>query len=35
MAQPGKRNNLKTALITAGIAVFFFVMFFIKRMWLS
>jgi hypothetical protein len=35
MGEPGKPNNLKTALVIAAIALFFFVMFFVKRLWLS
>jgi hypothetical protein len=35
MLEPKKPNNLKMALILGGIAVFFFAMVFIKRIWLS
>ena len=35
MAEHKKPNNLRTALILGGIAVFFFVSVFVKRMWLS
>jgi len=35
MSEPKKPNNLKTGLILAGLAVFFFAMVFIKRIWLS
>lgn len=31
MSQPNKPNNLKTALILAGVALFFFIAVFIKR----
>ena len=33
--KPNKPNNLKTGLILAGLAIFFFAMVFIKRIWLS
>jgi hypothetical protein len=35
MLEPKKPNNLKVALILGGVAVFFFAMVFIKRIWLS
>jgi len=35
MPEPRKPSNLRTALIMAGIALFFFVMLFVKRIWLS
>lgn len=35
MSEPKKPNNLKTALILGGLALFFFAMVFIKRIWLS
>ena len=35
MSEPNKPNNLKTGLILAGLAIFFFAMVFIKRIWLS
>jgi len=35
MSEPRKPNNLKTALILGGLALFFFAMVFIKRIWLS
>ncbi|HZV64453.1 MAG TPA: cytochrome oxidase small assembly protein [Telluria sp.] len=35
MPEPKKPNNLKTGLIMGGIALFFFVMVFVKRIWLS
>ena len=35
MAEHKKPNNLRTALILGGLAVFFFVSVFVKRMWLS
>lgn len=35
MSEPNKPNNLKTALIFAGVALFFFVAVFVKRIWLS
>ena len=34
MPDPKKPNNLKTGLIIGGIALFFFVALFVKRMWL-
>ncbi len=34
MAEQNKPNNLKTALVIGGIALFFFVMVFVKRLWL-
>ena len=34
MSAPKKPNNLKTGLILGGIALFFFAMVFIKRLWL-
>jgi hypothetical protein len=34
MPDPKKPNNMKTALILGGFAVFFFAMVFIKRIWL-
>jgi hypothetical protein len=33
MADEKKPNNVKTALTLAGIALFFFVMVFVKRIW--
>jgi len=33
--QKKKPNNLKTGLILGGVALFFFVMVFVKRIWLS
>ena len=35
MSGPRKPNNLRTALITGGIALFFFLMLFVKRMWFT
>jgi hypothetical protein len=35
MSAPKKPNNLKTGLIMGAIALFFFVMVFVKRIWLS
>ncbi|MDB5920026.1 MAG: hypothetical protein JWR40_4260 [Massilia sp.] len=35
MSESKKPNNLRTGLILAGVAVFFFAMVFIKRIWLS
>jgi len=35
MSEPKKPNNLKTGLVMGGIALFFFVMVFVKRIWLS
>jgi hypothetical protein len=32
---PRKPNNLRTALLVGALALFFFVMFFVKRIWLS
>ena len=34
MSDPKKPNNLKTGLILGGLAVFFFAMVFIKRIWM-
>jgi hypothetical protein len=34
MSEPKKPSNLKTGLIIGGIALFFFVMVFVKRLWL-
>jgi hypothetical protein len=34
MSEPKKPNNARTGLIIGGIAVFFFAMVFIKRIWL-
>ena len=34
MATPKKPNNLKTGLIIGGLALFFFVMVFLKRIWM-
>jgi hypothetical protein len=34
MSAPKKPNNLKTGLIIGGLAVFFFAMVFIKRIWM-
>jgi hypothetical protein len=33
--EPKKPNNLRTALLLAGLALFFFVMLFVKRLWLD
>jgi hypothetical protein len=30
-----KPNNLRTALLLGGLALFFFVLLFVKRLWLS
>ncbi|HJV87945.1 MAG TPA: cytochrome oxidase small assembly protein [Noviherbaspirillum sp.] len=35
MSDPRKRNNIRTALILASVALAFFVGIFIKRIWLS
>ncbi|WP_229256364.1 cytochrome oxidase small assembly protein [Duganella lactea] len=35
MAEQKKPNNLRTALILGGLAVFFFASVFVKRIWLS
>jgi hypothetical protein len=35
MPEPKKPNNLKTGLILAGVALFFFASVFVKRIWLS
>jgi len=35
MSGQHKPNNLRTALILGGLAVFFFVSVFVKRIWLS
>ena len=35
MTEPKKPNNLRTALLVGSIALFFFVMVFVKRIWLS
>ena len=35
MAEPRKPNNVRTGLRVAALALFFFVMFFVKRIWLS
>jgi hypothetical protein len=35
MSEPKKPNNLRTGLIIGAIALFFFVMVFVKRIWLS
>jgi hypothetical protein len=35
MSDPRKKNNRRTGLILAGVALFFFAMVFIKRIWLS
>ena len=35
MGEPNKPNNLKTALLLAAVALFFFVMVFVKRIWFS
>jgi hypothetical protein len=35
MSDPKKPNNLKTGLMIGAIAVFFFALVFIKRIWLS
>ena len=34
MQEPKKPNNLKTALLLAGLALFFLVMLVVKRTWL-
>lgn len=34
-AQQIRKNNRRTALWLAGLALFFFVMLFVKRLWLS
>ncbi|WP_218921029.1 cytochrome oxidase small assembly protein [Massilia putida] len=34
-SQQQKKANLRTALWLAGLALFFFVMLFVKRLWLS
>ncbi len=35
MSDPKKPNNLKTGLILGAVALFFFVMIFVKHIWLS
>ena len=35
MRDPKKPNNARTGLILAAVAIFFFAMVFIKRIWLS
>jgi hypothetical protein len=35
MSEPKKTNNMKTGLILGALAIFFFAMVFIKRVWLS
>jgi hypothetical protein len=35
MSEQKKPNNLRTALILAGVAAFFFISVYVKRMWLS
>jgi hypothetical protein len=35
MSEPRKPNNLKTALMLAAVALFFFVMVFVKHIWFS
>ena len=35
MSGQNKPNNLRTALILGGLAVFFFASVFVKRLWLS
>lgn len=35
MNEPKKPNNARLGLILAGVALFFFAMVFIKRIWLS
>lgn len=35
MSGHNKPNNLRTALLLGGLAVFFFVSVFVKRLWLS
>ena len=35
MNQPKKPNNTRTGLILGGVALFFFVMVFVKHIWLS
>ncbi len=34
MSEPKKPNNAKTGLIVGGLALFFLVMFVVKRLWL-
>jgi hypothetical protein len=34
MSDPKKPNNLKTGLLLGGLALFFFVMLFVKLLWL-
>jgi hypothetical protein len=33
--KPRNRDNVRTALVIAALALFFFVMVFVKRLWLS
>jgi hypothetical protein len=35
MSEQKKPSNLRTGLVIGGIALFFFVMVFVKRIWLS
>jgi len=35
MSEQKKPNNLKTGLLLGGVALFFFLSVFVKRMWLS
>ncbi|WLI89806.1 cytochrome oxidase small assembly protein [Massilia sp. R2A-15] len=35
MNEPKKKSNAKLGLILAGVALFFFAMVFVKRIWLS
>ncbi|MFL6674648.1 MAG: cytochrome oxidase small assembly protein [Massilia sp.] len=35
MTEPRKPNNARTAWLLAAVALFFFVMVFVKRVWLS
>jgi len=34
-SRQSRKNNLRTALWLAGLALFFFVLLFVKRLWLS
>lgn len=35
MSEPKKPNNLKTGLVMGALAIFFFAMVFVKRIWMS
>ena len=35
MSEPKKPNNLKTGMILGGVALFFFVALFVRRMWMD